>query len=155
MDRPTYGFLELFEEVSGLLPSDENQKLSLCFLDKCVNTQSFIQLEGDESYEMMLAMYEEKKETVIYVTQEKITVCEDSGIGEYRRSISEGIEVSNGEFGDYEEDSDYCHSEASYHSRHSDTEDEDENDENFAYGGEFYSYEKDSPKIEVEAKPML
>jgi MuDR family transposase len=143
-DKQIYGFAELFEEVSSLYPFDEDQNFLLFYEDKRTQNQSFIQLEHDESFELMLDMYKEKQ-ILIYVTKERIVMLEDE-------NIIDGVEVENEEFGNYEEGSDYCHSEASYHSRYSDTEEEDEVEINYECEGEFYLYDKDNPKMEVGAK---
>ena len=130
--------------MSRLYREDESPKL--CFLDNRVATQSFIQLEDEESYRLMLKMYEEK-EVVIYATLDKMIqgdrVGEDGGLDTVM-----GI----GEQENYKEWSDYCPSEESYHSLCNESEDDIDEANEVAYEGEFYLYDKDNPKMEVGAK---
>jgi hypothetical protein len=117
-------------------------------LDKDARSQSFVEIEDNNTYEQMLAMYEEKKEVVVYVTKEQVILKENEDIREDNivlQSLENAQEVVN-----YEEDSDYCHSEDSYHSRHSDFEDGD-GDDNDIHEVEFYLYDKDDPKMEIGA----
>ena len=45
--------------------------LSIIFVDKNAKQQSFIELDSDDNFKVMLSMYEEKKEVTIYVRTEK------------------------------------------------------------------------------------
>ena len=134
-------FVELLGDVSRLYHEDDSPKL--CFLDNRVAKQTFIQLEDEESYQLMQTMHEEEKEVVIYATVDN--PIERDIVGE-----DEGLDI--GEQENYEEWSDYCHSEESYHSRNSDSGDETDDANESAYEGEFFLYDKNDPKMEVGAK---
>ncbi|KAJ9556985.1 hypothetical protein OSB04_011599 [Centaurea solstitialis] len=109
--------------------------LSLVFVDKNANVQSFIELVTEDDFMVMLNMYKEEKEVTIYVTTDKL--IRQSGQGEL-------IDESDDE---NDSDSD-CPSEESYHSRHS-TDDEIEflNDDCGTY-----KYSKKSPTMKVNSK---
>ena len=83
-------------------------------------------------------MYEEEKKVIIYVNAEKVTTLENEiRIDEI---IGTNIEIGGNEYRleDIENGSDYCHSEDSYLSLDSETDDEID----IEYEGEFYSYDK-------------
>jgi hypothetical protein len=65
--------------------------------------------DNDNSYRLMLSMYEVEKKVLIYVTVEKITISED---GEGMDAIIEtDIDFEgNEDWLDVEDDSDSCHS---------------------------------------------
>ena len=148
LDETCYSVEELFEEVSKFYLEDDSLKLSLLFVDKHASSQSFIKIEDDTSYRLMLSMYEEEKKVIIYVNAEKITTLED-GIRIYE-TVGTDTEIWGNEYRleDIENGSDYCHSEDSYSSLDSETEDEID----IEYEGEFYSYDKDDPKMDVGAQ---
>jgi hypothetical protein len=136
----------------------ENQVLSLCFLDK--STESVIALEDDNSFTMILTMYKEEKEVLIYViVLDKDTLCDSVEMNtNLRKDVTLQTE-DNGEENhfNYEEESDYCHSESSYHSIYSCDGKEylssDENDNiDLELEGHVYSYDKDKPVMEVGAQ---
>jgi MuDR family transposase len=127
--------------VSRLYSEDE--KLSLFFVDKRAMCQSFIRIEDDNSYRLMLSMYEEEKKMLIYVTTEKITVLDD-GKG-MDAIIKANIDFEgNEDWLDVEDDYDSCHSDDSYCS---DSGSEDDMD--VEYAREFYLYDKNNPKMDI------
>ncbi|XP_078174000.1 uncharacterized protein LOC144567709 [Carex rostrata] len=148
LDETTYSVEELLEDVSKFYLEDDTWKLSLFFVDKRVSSQFFIQIDDDSSYILMLSMYEEEKKVIIYVIAEKITTLEDG----VRLDENIGIDVDTWKneyrLEDIEYGSDYCHSEDSYRSLDSESEGEID----FEYEGEFYSYDKDDPKMDVGAQ---
>jgi hypothetical protein len=99
-------------------------------------------------------MYDEKK-VIIYVIVEKLVILED--VERTNRSIDAGIDFEGNEnwlddievedemVKNYEDDSDYCHSEESYRSLDSDSDYEID----IEYEGEFYSYDQNDPKMDV------
>ncbi|PWA82218.1 transposase, MuDR [Artemisia annua] len=71
MDTCSFDFDELNEEVLKRYPSHSDQVFSILFVDKYAQDQSFIELNSDESFKVMLGMYEQEKEITIYVTTNK------------------------------------------------------------------------------------
>ena len=71
MDTCSFDFNELNEEVLKRYPSHSDQVFSILFVDKYAQYQSFIELNSDESFKVMLGMYEQEKEITIYVTTNK------------------------------------------------------------------------------------
>lgn len=121
--------------------------VSLFYLDKRVGAQTFIQICDDSVYKMMLQLYEEKKEVVIYATKDDVLpLHKDDKEGGKEK---EALEDDNPDNINYEEGSDYCHVEESYHSHHSDDDEEEELHLDLGYEGELYTYDKDNPKMEV------
>ena len=72
MDTLSYNLSDLVEDVKKHYPSKSDQLLSLVFVDKYANVQSFIELVTDEDFMVMLNMYKEEKEVTIYVTTDKL-----------------------------------------------------------------------------------
>ncbi|XP_078158780.1 uncharacterized protein LOC144554295 [Carex rostrata] len=112
---------------------------SILFVDKNAKQQSFIELDSDDNFMVMLNMYEKEKEVTIYVTTEK-------NINTNVLQQSEEDEVFNEPHG--EDDSDYCPTEESYQSRYS----TDSEIELPIYEDETYEYSKKSSIIEVNSK---
>nr|GEV79656.1 hypothetical protein [Tanacetum cinerariifolium] len=106
-------------------PSKVDQVLSIIFVDKYAIEQSFIELDFDGNFQVMLNMYEKENEVTIY-------------------GHNEDIYQPQGE----DDDSDGCPSEGSYHSYiGSDNEDEIMN-----YERESISDNKNIPTIEVNSR---
>ncbi|PWA84050.1 transposase, MuDR, MULE transposase domain protein [Artemisia annua] len=70
MDTCSYHLRDLIEEAMTRYPSDRDLVLSVLFVDKYAAHQSFIELDSDEKFKMMLDMHEVEKEVTIYVTTE-------------------------------------------------------------------------------------
>ncbi|GJV49811.1 transposase, MuDR, MULE transposase domain protein [Tanacetum coccineum] len=140
MDTYTYNFSDLVEEVMNRYPSKIDQVLSIMFVDKYATEQSFIELDSDENFQVMLNMYEKENEVTIYVTTNKEIVTNER----QKRGHNEDIYQPQGD----DDDSDGCPSEGSYHSYiGSDNEDEIMN-----YERETISDNKNIPTIEVNSR---
>nr|GEX79599.1 transposase, MuDR, MULE transposase domain protein [Tanacetum cinerariifolium] len=59
---------DLVEFVKNLHPSKRDLVFLILFVDKNAIEQSFIELESDETFKVILDMYEKEKEVTIYVT---------------------------------------------------------------------------------------
>ncbi|PWA36330.1 transposase, MuDR, MULE transposase domain protein [Artemisia annua] len=125
----SYQLNHLLEEVVKHYPIQSDVVLSLLFVNKCEKKQTFIQLDSDEKFMVMLNMYEEEKEVTIYVTTYNCVL------------ESSQDEVTNEPQGENGSDSD-CPSENSYHNRHS-SDDECDNEP------ESHSYIKSSSTMEL------
>nr|KAJ0208063.1 hypothetical protein LSAT_V11C500234360 [Lactuca sativa] len=111
IDIFSYNLNQLVEEVKKHYPSKDDIVLSIVFIDKHAKEQCFIKLDSDENFIVMLNMYEEEKEVIIYATNGKIT---------QQRDKPSSVEDQFSEESDDENDSDSnCPSEESYHSRYS------------------------------------
>ena len=64
----SYYFQDLVEDVIKLYPSKRDTVFSILFIDKNGIEGSFIELESDETFKVMLDMHEKEKEVTIYVT---------------------------------------------------------------------------------------
>lgn len=69
MDTCSYNLKQLIDEVMKHYPSKSNILLSVLFVDKFALGQSFIELNSNENFMVMLSMYEKEKEVTIYVTE--------------------------------------------------------------------------------------
>lgn len=56
------------EEVKKRYPSTDDLAFSVLFVDKNGKEQSFIKLDSDDNFMVMLSMYEQEKEVTIYVS---------------------------------------------------------------------------------------
>jgi MuDR family transposase len=158
LDPISYTFNELLEELNRIRHLQENQVLSLCFLDK--GKKIFIAPKDDSSFVMMLTMYEEEKEVQIYLTVlNKNTPCDSLKMN---MDLREDVTLQTEENGEdnhfnYEEESDYCHSESSYHSIHSSDDKEymssdEDGGADLELEAEVYSYDKDKHVMEDSAQ---
>nr|GEW58202.1 transposase, MuDR, MULE transposase domain protein [Tanacetum cinerariifolium] len=68
IDTYSYYLGDLVEFVKNLHPSKRDLVFLILFVDKNAIEQSFIELESDEAFKVMLDMYEKGKEVTIYVT---------------------------------------------------------------------------------------
>ncbi|GJT92628.1 hypothetical protein Tco_1081473 [Tanacetum coccineum] len=128
MDSCSFDFNELNEEVLKRYPSHNDLVFSIIFVDKYVKEQSFIELNSDKSFTIMLDMYEKEKEITIYVTTNKnVGTSNTQQSGQH-----EIIEEPQGE-------GDYCPSDESYFSHCSSDTDDDNDDEILSCEVESYS----------------
>lgn len=140
IDTYTYNLNQLVEEVKKHYPPQSGIVLSIVFVDKHAKEQSFIELDSDEIFMVMLNMYKEEKQVTIYATTEKVK--------QQRCKPFSGQDQFNEESDDENESDSNCPSEESYHSRHgSDNEYELLND-----GCDTYAYSKKSPIMKVNCK---
>ncbi|KAK1434361.1 hypothetical protein QVD17_00100 [Tagetes erecta] len=133
IDTSTYMIEDLFEEAKKRYPSNRGLVLSMWFIDKSVLEHPFTQLVTMDDFKLMLTMYELEKDVTIYVTRvdDQIVVVDEVA----HESVNEANE---------DEDSEYCLSVESYHSKLS-TDDESESDENVE--GETHSQSKKTPAM--------
>ncbi|KAK1431840.1 hypothetical protein QVD17_08555 [Tagetes erecta] len=68
IDTYIYNFDDLIEEATSRYPSNRDLVFSIYFLDKYASKQSFIKLDSNEDFQMMLLMYDVEKEITVYVT---------------------------------------------------------------------------------------
>lgn len=68
MDTSSYNLNELTEEVIKYYPPKSDRIFSILFVNKNAKEQSFIELDSDENFMVMLSMYEKEKEVTIYVS---------------------------------------------------------------------------------------
>ncbi|KAK1432082.1 hypothetical protein QVD17_08972 [Tagetes erecta] len=68
IDTYIYNFDDLIEEATSRYPSNRDLVFSIYFLDKYASKQSFIKLDSNEDFQMMLLMYDMEKEITVYVT---------------------------------------------------------------------------------------
>ncbi|KAJ9546747.1 hypothetical protein OSB04_019290 [Centaurea solstitialis] len=80
VDTLSYSLSDLVEDLKKHYPSKSDPVLSLVFVDKNANVQSFIELVTEDDFMVMLNMYKEEKEVTIYVTTDKL--IRQSGQGE-------------------------------------------------------------------------
>nr|XP_043633496.1 uncharacterized protein LOC122604691 [Erigeron canadensis] len=140
MDSCLYSLGDLIEEVRNRYPSN-NEVFSILFVDKFATEQSFIELNSDENFIVMLNMYDEEKEVTIYVTTDPNHVVIERQ-QTYTRSQDEAIDESHDE-----DDSYICPSEESYHSHHS----SDNEKEEPSYVKENFSRSKKIPTMKVNS----
>ena len=67
----SYNLEQLTEEVMNRYPSKSDLVLYMRFMNKYAMEQTFIDLDSDDNFQVMLSMYEEEKEVTVYVTTEK------------------------------------------------------------------------------------
>ncbi|KAI3694690.1 hypothetical protein L1987_77659 [Smallanthus sonchifolius] len=112
---------------------------STCFVDKCAMEQTFIELDSNENFELMLSMYNTEKESTLYVTTNN-----NIDISSKQQRVQD--EVTNEPHG--EEESEYSLSDESYHSHYStDNEVRSPDDEE-----ETSSLRKKCPTMKVNSK---
>ncbi|GKD99735.1 hypothetical protein Tco_1387719 [Tanacetum coccineum] len=70
IDTCLYHLRNLIEEAITRYPSNRDLVLSILFVGKYAARQSFIELDSDEKFKMMLDMHEVEKEVTLYVTTE-------------------------------------------------------------------------------------
>ncbi|GJX77652.1 hypothetical protein Tco_0324463 [Tanacetum coccineum] len=70
IDTCSYHLRNLIEEAITRYPSNRDLVLSILFVGKYAARQSFIELDSDEKFKMMLDMHEVEKEVTLYVTTE-------------------------------------------------------------------------------------
>ncbi|KAJ9535404.1 LOW QUALITY PROTEIN: hypothetical protein OSB04_un001486 [Centaurea solstitialis] len=136
----SYNLSQLWEEVIKRYSSKNNPQFSIVFLDKNAPGQSFIELDSEETFMVMLHMYVQEKEVIIYVTTEN---NHDSNKVSLSNNLCDNRADPNGE-----DDSDYCVSEESYHSHLS----SDNEDELMNYEDEDYSCINNSLSMKVNSK---
>ncbi|KAJ9545468.1 hypothetical protein OSB04_025175 [Centaurea solstitialis] len=136
----SYNLTQLREEVIKRYSSKNNPQFSIVFLDKNAPGQSFIELDSEETFMVMLHMYVQEKEVIIYVTTEN---NHDSNKVSLSNNLCDNRADPNGE-----DDSDYCVSEESYHSHLS----SDNEDELMNYEDEDYSCSNNSLSMKVNSK---
>ncbi|GJR94823.1 transposase, MuDR, MULE transposase domain protein [Tanacetum coccineum] len=107
MDTWSFDLSRLHEEVSRHYSSRSNLVLSTFFVDKYAIEQTFIELNSDETFMLMLSMYEKEKEITIYVTTNK-----NLGTNNTQKSPEHVVIVEPHNEGD----SDECSSDESYFS---------------------------------------
>nr|GEV51422.1 transposase, MuDR, MULE transposase domain protein [Tanacetum cinerariifolium] len=69
MDTSSYNLKELYDDVKKNYPSMSDLVLSIHFVDKHATEKSFIELNYNETFLVMLNMYEKEKEITIYATK--------------------------------------------------------------------------------------
>ncbi|CAI9293844.1 unnamed protein product [Lactuca saligna] len=135
--REIFGHSPIIEQVTW------KYKLKLkygVFIDKNSKEQRFIIIDSDESFMVMLNMYKEEKEVIIYATTEKITQKMYKSFSGQDQVIDES---------DDENDSDSnCPSEESYHSRHSSSNEYELLNSDF----KSYSYSNKNAVMKVNSK---
>ncbi|KAI3519078.1 hypothetical protein L1887_08086 [Cichorium endivia] len=140
IDTYSYNLNQLVEEVKKHYPSKTDTILSIVFVDKHAKEQSFIELDSDENFMVMLSMYNDEKEVTIYATTEKITQQRNT-------PFSGQIEVID-EYEDENGSDSNCPSEESYHSRHS----SDNEEEVLNYDCETYASSKKNSIMKLNSK---
>ncbi|KAI3795072.1 hypothetical protein L1987_37716 [Smallanthus sonchifolius] len=139
IDAFTYNLEDLLEEVTKHYPSNMDLIFSTCFVDKCAMEQTFIELDSNENFELMLSMYNTEKESTLYVTTNN-----NIDISSKQQRVQD--EVTNEPHG--EEESEYSLSDESYHSHYStDNEVRSPDDEE-----ETSSLRKKCPTMKVNSK---
>nr|XP_043638083.1 uncharacterized protein LOC122609088 [Erigeron canadensis] len=118
--------------------SKSNPVFSTVFVDKNATRQSFIDLDSDDNFMVMLSMYEKEKEVTIYMTTDN-----SSRTIELQKSAQDKVVET-----DDEDESDYCPSEESYHSHLS----SDGEGAMLNYEGETDSFNQKCPTIKVNSK---
>ncbi|KAI3760103.1 hypothetical protein L1987_50493 [Smallanthus sonchifolius] len=83
---------------------------STCFVDKCAMEHTFIELDSNENFELMLSMYNTEKELTLYVTTNN-----NIDISSKQQRVQD--EVTNEPHG--EEELEYSLRDESYHSHYS------------------------------------
>ncbi|XP_071690279.1 uncharacterized protein [Rutidosis leptorrhynchoides] len=117
IDPSSYNLNKLTEEVKKHYPVNSNLVFSIQFVDNDVNEQSYIDIDSDEDFMGMLAMYQNEKELTIYVTT-------NHNHGNHFLVPSGECQLTDEPQG--EDDSDYCtDNEESYHNPYN-TNNEDE-----------------------------
>ncbi|CAI9302943.1 unnamed protein product [Lactuca saligna] len=134
----SYDLDHLVEEVKKQYPSQSDIVLSIVFFDKHAKEHCFIELDNDESFMVMLNMYNEEKEVIIYVTTEKLR---------YNPKPFSCQNQVNDELDDENETDSVCPSQESYHSLHS-----SDNEYKLLNYGETYAYSKLNPFMKVNSK---
>ncbi|KAL7599162.1 hypothetical protein Lser_V15G21127 [Lactuca serriola] len=138
IDTCSYDLDHLVEKVKKHYPSQSDIVLSTVFVDKHAKEQCFIELDNDESFMVMLSMYNEEKEVTIYVTTEKLR---------YNPKPFSCQNQVNNEFDDENETESVCSSQESYHSLHS-----SDNEYELLNYGETYAYSKLNPFMKLNSK---
>lgn len=62
MDTSSYNLDELYDDVKKNYPTTSDLVLSIHFVDKYTTEKSFIELDSNETFMVMLNMYEKEKE---------------------------------------------------------------------------------------------
>nr|XP_043625843.1 uncharacterized protein LOC122597295 [Erigeron canadensis] len=140
IDTSLYNLNELIEEVTKHYPFNSGLVFTIQFIDKNANEQSFIDIDSDESFMGMLAMYENEKEVTIYMTTNN-----NHGTNNLLPS-GEGEPIDEPH---NEDDSNGCtDNEESYHIPHS----SDNEDETVQYQVKTYSLNNKNTTMKVNLK---
>ncbi|KAK1428016.1 hypothetical protein QVD17_16834 [Tagetes erecta] len=120
IDTYMYNFDDLIEEATSRYPSNRDLVFSIYFLDKYASKQSFIKLDSNEDFQMMLLMYDVEKEITVYVT----TNNNLETLSRLNLEISSNVSIQSGQDevddeSNNQEESEYSLSDESYHSYYS------------------------------------
>ncbi|GJX51292.1 hypothetical protein Tco_0278137 [Tanacetum coccineum] len=124
IDTSSYTLRDLVEEVKSNYPSNRDLVFTILFVDKFAVEQSYIQLNCEENFKMMLDMHENEKEITIYAMTENTFDMNEL----QQRGQDKDVTEQN----DDDEVSDNFQREESYHSNYS-SDDELLNDEGETY----------------------